>query len=46
MITYSGDSRNTNLMKDENKGEKLLLVSAHPSFPKETHLENLFAVIV
>lgn len=35
MITYSGDSRNADLMKDANKGEKFLLVSAHPSFPRK-----------
>lgn len=42
MIAHSGNSRNTPLMKDANKGEKLPLVSAHPSFHKKTSLHNLF----
>ena len=42
MIIYSQDSRNTDLVKDANKGENLLLASAHPSFHEETQFQNLF----
>lgn len=41
MITHSRNSKNTALMKDANKGEILSLISAHHSFHKETHLQNL-----
>lgn len=41
MITHSRDSRNTALRKNASKGEDLLLVSACPSFHKDTHLPEL-----
>lgn len=46
MIVSFQESKNTDLMKDANKGESLLLASAHSSFHEETHFQNLLPVAV
>ena len=45
MIAHSGEFRDTANMKDANKGERLPLDAAHPSFLKKTPLHNLFPLV-
>lgn len=46
MVTHSRGSRTTALVRDANEGENLPLVSDHPPFYKEAHLQNLFSLAV